>query len=390
MFGGIPFGAFGGGGFRTVHIDPETGMPAGMGGMGGGEPEKDVDTEGLYKALGLEKGADAKDIKKAYVKLVRKLHPDKGGDPEEFKKVQKAYDILGDAEKRELYDKYGEEGVENGGGPSSAEDMFAAFFGGGRGRPSGPRKGDPTRHPLRVSLEDLYKGKTVRLDVPKSIYKKDPSGNIMDRSGNRYTKTVERKMLEVFIEKGMKHGQRITFENAGDELPGQLPGDVVFIVQQKEHAVFHRKGSDLIMKKEISLVEALTGTAFVVNHLDGRKVFVSSKPGEVIGHESVREVPEEGMPVYGHSHVKGSLFVHFEIKWPESLELTEAKARALKGILPGPSTPLPVFDDEVHDAAELAEPDMDARKGREALARDAAESDDEGGPGMQRVQCAQQ
>merc|ERR1719247_2819132 len=105
FFGGLPPGfedAFGGGG-----------MPGGPPGRGRRGP---VNTTKLYETLGVEKNATPDQIKKAYRKLAVKNHPDKGGDPELFKEIQKAFDILSDEKKREIYDQYGEEGLEGGGG----------------------------------------------------------------------------------------------------------------------------------------------------------------------------------------------------------------------------------------------------------------------------------
>lgn len=201
-------------------------------------------------------------------------------------------------------------------------------------------------------------------------------------------------MLDVAVERGMKKGQRITFAGQGDQTPGMLPGDVVIIIDEKPHDVFQRRGADLIMKKEITLLEALTGYSFVLEHLDGRAVFISSPPGRVLNNDSVLQVAEEGMPVYGHTHVKGVLFLSFDVKMPERLDITDAMRKVLSGILPAPaSTPkltagmLP---------RTLEEADMEARKARERLAKDAYDSDEEGGAGGgggfggQRVQCAQQ
>jgi len=210
------------------------------------------------------------------------------------------------------------------------------LFGGGRRAPAGPRKTDDTMHPLKVTLEDLYGGKTAKVVVPRSIYERDPSGPIADRAGNRYTKKIEREVLEVLVERGMKNGQRITFPGKGDQMPNCLPGDIVLVVDQLPHDTFQRRGSDLIMKREITLLEALTGARVVVEHLDGHKVFVSSKPGEIVAPDAVKQVADEGMPVYGHPHVFGVLFMQFEVKFPEKLELTEAMKRVLGGILPGP------------------------------------------------------
>jgi DnaJ family protein A protein 2 len=123
-------------------------------GGGGGGPRADVDTTKLYEVLGVSKDADEKDIKKAYRKLAVKHHPDKGGDEHLFKEINAAYEILSDSKQREIYDKYGLEGVAQEGAPSAAggEDLFSMFFGGGggRGRSAGPRKGPSLNHPLKV------------------------------------------------------------------------------------------------------------------------------------------------------------------------------------------------------------------------------------------------
>jgi len=142
---------------------------------------KPADTEHLYKVLGVSKTATESEIKKAYMKKARLLHPDKNpGDEaaaEKFKELGRAYEVLKDAEKREVYDRFGEEGLENGGaGGMSAEDVFGSFFGdsffgggGRRQRPSGPRKGEDQVYPLNVTLADLYNGKTSKLRVTKTV-----------------------------------------------------------------------------------------------------------------------------------------------------------------------------------------------------------------------------
>ncbi|KAF4317567.1 hypothetical protein BBO99_00006798 [Phytophthora kernoviae] len=145
MFGG-GFESFFGGGFE--------------GGQGG--PSKPVENNKFYEALGVAKTATAAEIKKAYRKLALKNHPDKGGDPELFKTITVAYEVLSDPEKRELYDQYGEEGLQNGGGGGDASDLFSQFFrgqGGGGRRPRGPQKGEDLTHPLKkISLVEALCG----------------------------------------------------------------------------------------------------------------------------------------------------------------------------------------------------------------------------------------
>ena len=134
FFGGDPFEHF-------------ANMHGGGGGHSGrgGKPSGPVENEELYKILGVSKTADEGEIKKAYRKAAVKHHPDKGGDPEKFKELSAAFEVLNDPEKRKRYDEYGKDGLEEGGGGGqSAEDVFSMFFGGGGGgrgrRPQGPTK----------------------------------------------------------------------------------------------------------------------------------------------------------------------------------------------------------------------------------------------------------
>jgi DnaJ family protein A protein 2 len=153
---------FGGGGFPFGDFEE-------MGGRGGrGGPKKDVNTTKYYEVLGVSKTASSDEIKKAFRKAALKEHPDKGGDPEKFKDMTVAYEVLSDPEKRKLYDQYGEEGVRHGGGMSSGfGDIFDMFGGGGRGNGGrqGLKKGKSVLHPVKATLEDLYNGKTAKVAV---------------------------------------------------------------------------------------------------------------------------------------------------------------------------------------------------------------------------------
>lgn len=107
-------------------------------------------------------------------------------------------------------------------------------------------------------------------------------------------------MLEVVIDKGMQNGEKIKFRGMSDEHPNCEPGDILFILQEKEHPVFARKNDDLLVRKEVTLVEALCGFKFVLTHLDDRKVVISSKPGEILKPYSgpnVRASPPSQSPL---------------------------------------------------------------------------------------------
>jgi len=158
----------GGGGFPFDDMeDGEGGFPGGFPGGRRGPP-KEVDNKKLYEVLGVDKDATMDQIKKAYRKLAIKQHPDKGGDPEKFKDIQVAYDILFDKEKRDVYDRAGMEGLKGGGGGvQGMDDLFSMFSGmQGRGQPQKKRV-KPIARQIEVTLADIYNGKTVELALER-------------------------------------------------------------------------------------------------------------------------------------------------------------------------------------------------------------------------------
>jgi len=387
----------------------------------GGRDREPADTEALYKVLGVEKSASDSDIKKAFRKLALKKHPDKGGDPEEFKKIQAAYEVLSDSEKREKYDKYGLEGLEGGDMPEGGMDVFDLFFGGGRRRArGGKRKAEDTVYPLKVSLEDLYNGKTAKLAITRSVMKGEPkkcstcrgTGVVVQMrqigpgmvqqlqsrcpdctGGYRVQMKKERQVLEVNVDKGASHNTKLRFSGMGNESPNAEPGDVVFVLQQKEHATFKRKGADLLLQKDISLSEALCGFKFVVHQLDGRQILVQSKPGQIVRPEVTSGVPYvmcvdgEGMPKHGNPFDKGRLFVLFTIIFPPNYSLGDDQMEMLKAALP-PALNDQAYDPESVEEALLEEIDLD-ELGKGQGASGEEDDDDDDPRGGQRVQCAQ-
>lgn len=375
--GGFPFGGM------------EDDMP-GFGGMPGRGPPKEVDNTTFYKRLGVDKDAEHGVIKKAYFKLARTHHPDRGGDKEKFQEIQQAYEVLSDREKRETYDRHGEEGLkEGGGGGGGMDDLLSQMFGGGgrggRGGPPAPKKGKPVMHPLKCTLEELYAGKTTKIAVNRErictgcnglggkegavqkcttcrgrgivtrmtqlgpgMYSQSQGpcddcrgkGEVIDEAnkcqickGKKVCK--EKKVLEAMIDKGAPNNCQFTFHGEADEFPGQEPGDVVIVVQEQPHKKFKRKGADLLFEHKITLVEALTGVDFMLTHLDGSKIRIKNDPGEVIKPDDLKTVPEKGLPFHKQSFKFGNLFVKFTVTFPESIPVP--RIEALKSALPAPT-----------------------------------------------------
>lgn len=227
----------------------------------------------------------------------------------------------------------------------NAEDIFSQFFGGGGAfggglggmfggggmREQGPRKVKTILHKHKVSLEDIYRGKTSKLALQRSILCKGCDGRggkegavkkchscdgqgvklmmrqmgpmiqrfqsmctecngegeiIRERDrcktcGGKKT-TVERKILHVPVDKGVRNGHKIEFPQEGDQVPGAEAGDVVFEIEQKPHDRFQRKDDDLFYHAEIDLLTALAGGSIHIEHLDDRWLKVDIVPGEVI------------------------------------------------------------------------------------------------------------
>ncbi|RIB06946.1 Ydj1 type I HSP40 co-chaperone [Gigaspora rosea] len=392
----------------------------------------------LYDTLEVSPSSDDNEIKKAYRKQALKYHPDKNPDgAAKFKEIAHAYEILSDPHKRDLYDKYGEEGLSGDGGMGmSPEDLFASFFGGFSRRQQGPRKGKNLKHVLKVSLEDLYNGKSTKLSLNKNVICKvcdgrggkegavkkcsgcDGSGfkvhlralgpmvqqiqqpcnecggngeiiKEKDRCKACHGKKVinERKVLEVYIEKGMKNGQEIPFYGEADQAPGIEPGDVIIVLEEKKHDRFVRKGDDLIYTAKIELITALAGGNFYIEHLDNRVLDVRVAPFESIRPNEIKAIPGQGMPSHRH-HNKGTLYVKFDIEFPPRFWTNDtSKLEDLANILPPPAKLSQPKHDHI-EPVELAYLDSMQQQNAENLMNNQQDEDDEGhGP---NVQCAQQ
>merc|ERR1712014_69075 len=100
--------------------------------------------------------------------------------------------------------------------------------------------------------------------------------------GKSFKTKSEKEILEVHIQKGSPDGHKIPFREMADEHPDADTGDVIFVLKQQDHAVFKRKGADLFIEKNISLVEALCGFEMELKHLDDRKLLIKTTPGEII------------------------------------------------------------------------------------------------------------
>ncbi|XP_016439981.1 uncharacterized protein LOC107765796 [Nicotiana tabacum] len=336
-----------------------------------------------YNILKVNRNASEEDLRKAYRRLAMIWHPDKnlGTNKYEaeakFKQISEAYDVLSDPQKRQIYDLYGEEALKSGqvpppprGGPHNmrnphpnptfrfnprdADDIYAELFGSsssennGRSRKSRDaffrsttnggaefsgagagtsgtggalRKAAPVENALLCSLEDLYKGAKKKMKISRTVL--DASGKL---------RTLE-EILTIEIKPGWKKGTKVTFPEKGNQEPGIIPADLVFVIEEKPHHVYARDGNDLIVNQEISLLEALTGRMLELTTLDGRNLIIPLTDIVKPGHEVV--VPNEGMPISKDPRRKGNLRIKMDVKYPT--RLTEAQKSDLRRVLGGSS-----------------------------------------------------
>jgi len=334
------------------------GFHSGFPGHGGSDGEE-VDTEGLYKILGVEKNATDREIKKAFKRAALKHHPDRGGDAEKFKEVEKAKQILTDPKKRKLYDKYGEKGVESG-GPSGGGDLFDLFTGGRSRQDQGPPKPKTITQTVDITLEDVYKGSAIKRKWKiKHATKRyncsrcDGSGQVrhLVRQGPMMLQTQrqcdscrgrgfdlpDEKEIErsgtVHIPHGIKNGGKIILHGEGHSLPDYQKGDVAFVVRLKKHKIYHRKGADLGCQQTLTLCEALCGYEFRQKHVSGKTLIVKSKPGEIVQPGDLKVLSDYGLPQKGNHFVHGHLYIQFKIIFPVATSLSSSRKNVLKSAL---------------------------------------------------------
>jgi len=204
----------------------------------------------------------------------------------------------------------------------------------------------------------------------------------------------DKKILEVHIEKSMWEGQKITFAGESHQAPGVKPGDIIFVLKQKDHPHFRRQGGNLYVEHKITLMDALGGTSFSISHLDDRMLHVRTEEGDVIKSGDMRIIPKEGMPTYKRPFEKGNLYVKFDVIFPESGTFTKAQLETLESILPlrnptSPKVKKGAEDVEVMLSHVTAEHRVQGQAGGQH--GEASDEDrEDGGQHGEGVQCRQQ
>jgi DnaJ-class molecular chaperone len=311
-----------------------------------------MDFKDYYATLGVAKAASDKEIKQAYRKLARKLHPDVNpGDKaaeSKFKEINEAYEVLGDPEKRKKYDELGanwrmyeQAGASGGGNPFAGwnvnpggggpqggvrtmtqeemdemfggenpfSDFFTTFFGGGGFETAAPprgsrgggrgrqRRGRDVEHEIDLSLEDAYQGTMRRLSLKH----------------DGHARTVD-----VRIPAGVGDGSRVRVSGEGEHgTGGAQSGDLYLRVRLAPHPIFERKGRDLYVKVPLPVTTAVLGGEAEVQTLSGKvarlRVPALTQNGQVF------RLRGYGMPAVGKADDKGDLYARVEAQLPTQL-----------------------------------------------------------------------
>lgn len=334
------------------------GMPGGHQHMHRGAREE-ADTQGLYDILGVEKTATDREIKKAWRKATKTHHPDRGGDPEVFKNFENANSILADPEKRRLYDQGGLQAVQAGrsGGPG---DIFDLFGGHGRQQQRGPSKPPPIRESLTITLEDVFQGGERQISVTiltaeeqNTCSRCQGRGSVMETvrrgpmilqsqrecskcNGKGISYANERRVtkeLTVYIEPGIKDGDKQTLDYEGHQLPEQPHGDVIVTFHVKTHPLYKRIQADLACQKEITLVQALCGFSYYLKSLEEQTFLEIRIPsGTVVQPDDVIKIAGKGLPQKG-SGIVGNLFIKFKVVLPSNNSIGADALTQLRSIL---------------------------------------------------------
>lgn len=260
-----------------------------------------------YDKLGISRNASASEIKQAYRRKAKDLHPDKGGDPKTFQEINEAYDTLKDPKKKQMYDQYGTSDPQQMGGnpfgnthfsftgdPQDIQDIFGSFFGQGFAQPR-RRQNRNISIGYTIDFKDVFNG------IGTTLSYQLPSG--------------KREILDVRIPAGVKDGDSVRVQGYGDDSYAGLPrGDLMIKIRVKNLAGWKRDGSDIYTNIDVDLLDLILGCKIPLQTPDNKQITITVAPGTNPG--TTLSVTGYGVPNVNTSR-RGNLYVTIKGKTPK-------------------------------------------------------------------------
>lgn len=337
-----------------------------------------------YDVLGVSKSASAEEIKKAYRKIAIKFHPDKNPDDKDaedkFKEAAEAYDVLGNADKKARYDRFGHAGMGgaasggfSGGGMNMDDifdqfgDIFGSAFGGGggfggfggRGQRQRVRKGTNLRIKVKLTMEEIANGVEKKIKLNKLVNvagAKFSSCSTCGGSGSvsRITNTIlgqmqttstcpscegsgqllsgrpagsdhngqkrEEKVETIQIPAGVEEGMQISLRGKGNEGPmNGIAGDLIVLIEELQHENFQRDGMNIHYDLYMNFADAALGSSMEIPALEG-KAKIKIAPGTQAG--KILRLKGKGLPSV-NAYGRGDLLINVNLWTPKDLTAEE-------------------------------------------------------------------
>ena len=328
----------------------------------------------FYSILGVDKNASDEEIKKCYRKKSLEYHPDRPtGDSEKFKKINEAYETLGDKQKREMYNMKDQNPIMRGGfggfgTPGGAgnmdEEILKMFFGGGGGgggmggvfpqsmfsnmsggMPGGVRvsmNGNPmgqrvhvyrNGRPVNIQQKPDDLEKKIEIDIKQSYFGSKIPIEIERTIISYNERRKEKETIYIDVPMGIDNNEIITIKNKGNVINDQR-SNIKLSIKVINNTEFKREGMNLVYEKKISLKESLIGFTFYINHLSGKDYTINNNTGKVVTNAHMNVIKGMGMrrSQNGKSKpIEGDLIIKFKVMYPEVI--TDEQRKILKEIL---------------------------------------------------------
>lgn len=282
----------------------------------------------FYKVLEITHDASDAQIKRSYMKLSKKFHPDKNKDPKAadiFTDINDAYQTLLDPNKRRVYDLYGEPGVHLYESPAESTEMMLQLT------KSASSNSDKVKHrgatvkiTYPVKLQSFYTGQAIELNISRTNMCRCPSAGFYCSKCKGKPTLREHKIVKTFLERGFEEGHIVTLKGVADVSEENGAGDIDVECVSKPHPIYTRIGDDLHTTVNITLREAILGFKRTITGIDGQPLeIVSTKP-----FSDPIVIKSRGLPKYMYPGYFGDVVVNRYIRWPKNMtpeQLNEVK-----------------------------------------------------------------